>query len=355
MKLPTPKKLPSGNWRVQIQVGNKRVSFTAPTERECLAKAAAAKADLTALYGPTDNLTVGKAIDRYIQSKDAILSPSTILGYKRIRQNSFADIINVPLSRLTQEMVQKSINAMAKVKSPKTVRNAHGLLSAILAEYKPNMILRTTLPQKERPDIHIPNDDEITAILKASRGKTIELPILLAVWLGLRASEICGLTWDCIEGDYIHIKQAIVIGEGGPTLKKTKTVSGDRKIKAPKYILDLINSRPRTNDYIVHMSGSAMCKCFTRLCKKEGIPHYRFHDLRHTSASVALFLGVPDKYSMRRMGHATDNMLKNVYQHTLQQKEDEYAQRMDEYFTARLSLAQNTKEQNAHENAHAVD
>ena len=65
--------------------------------------------------------------------------------------------------------------------------------------------------------------------------------------------------------------------------------------------------------------------------RKSGVPHFRFHDLRHVNASTMLAVGVPDKYSMKRMGHATNNMLKTTYQHTIKEKEAEYDQKTENY------------------------
>ena len=64
--------------------------------------------------------------------------------------------------------------------------------------------------------------------------------------------------------------------------------------------------------------------------------HYRFHDLRHINASVMLALGVPNKYAQERMGHATDNMLKTVYQHTMSAEQAAVAQKVDDYFFSKL-------------------
>ena len=332
MKLPKAKKLPSGRWLIQVMADKKRVSFTAATEKECVAKAAEYKAGLRKSVDPLA-ITVGTAIDRYIELRTPVISPATVAGYKRIRKNALQDIMDVNLRSLTQEKVQRSVNTMAKDHSPKSIRNAHGLLSAALQEFYPDFILRTALPQKKPAEIHIPDENDIAIILKNCIGTRMELPILLALWLGLRASEIRGLTWESVDGDYLHIKQAIVSDENGkPALKTTKTAAGDRYIKAPRRILDLIQRQPKTDEYIVHMSGQAMYKSFSRLCEKWRLPHYRFHDLRHASASVALILGIPDKYSMRRMGHATDNMLKTTYQHTMRSREDQYADLMDGYF-----------------------
>lgn len=336
MKVPKAVKLPSGQWRVQVMVERKRVSVTAPTEKEAVAKAAAIKAGMAQAAKRPEALTVGEAIDRYIESKNTVLSPATVAGYKRIRQNALQGIMDMKLTALTQEKIQREVNAMAKDKSPKSVRNAHGLLSATLAEYLPGMVLRTTLPQKRRYEAAIPSDEDIEKILEVSNGTKMELPILLAVWLGLRASEIRGITWDCVSGDILHVKQAVVQGEDGPKLKGTKTYSGDRKIRLPEYIRSLIEVQPHNSDYVVCLSGQAMYKRFSRLCEKVGLPHYRFHDLRHANASIMLALNVPDKYAMERMGHATNNMLKTVYQHTMKSKQDEVADLVDSYFASKL-------------------
>lgn len=333
---PTPIELPSGAWRCQIMVKGQRIDVIDDDPAVAHAKALAMKSGVIERDKTGSSMTLGTAIDRYIESKDAVLSPSTIAGYKYIRHNALQELMGRSLTTLTQEEIQRAVNRMSKEKSPKSVANAHGLLSATLSVYRPNMILRTTLPQKQKHEATIPSDEDITNILEASKGTSIELPILLALWLGLRASEIRGITWDAINGDTLHIKQAIVQGENGAEVKGTKTYSGNRKLKLPVYILDLINAQPKKDDYVVHLSGQAMYKQFSRLCEKHGIPHYRFHDLRHANASVMLALGVPDKYAMERMGHATNNMLKTVYQHTMTSKQNEVAEMVDQYFKQKL-------------------
>lgn len=335
-KLPTPQKLPSGMYRCQVMVDGKRVSVVEADPDTAQAKAVALKSGLLQASKRPEALTVGEAIDRYIESKDAVLSPATVFGYRRIRENALPELMHVKLRDLTQERVQRAINTMSKTRSPKTVRNAHGLLSAVLSVYRPDMVLRTTLPQKDVKEVAIPTEEEIALILQGCKGNKAELPIMLAIWLGLRASEIRGLTWSCIKDGRIHINKAIVEGEHGAVLKQPKTVSGDRWIKAPDAILEIINQQPKIDEYIVHMDAKAMYDHFTRLCNKLGIKRYRFHDLRHTSASIAMMLGVPNKYNQQRMGHRTDNMLKNVYTHTIKSREDQYADLLDSYFYQKL-------------------
>lgn len=335
---PKPVLLPSGSWRCQIMVKGKRIDVIEDDPALAHAKALAIKEGLVKEDKPTSSMTVGEAIDKYIESKDAVLSPSTVIGYKRLRRNVLQELMSEKLSDLTQERVQRAVNAMAKDKTPKYVRNAHGLLTAALAEYAPEFALRTTLPQKRKAEIEIPSEEEIKKIIDTATGTEMELPILLAVWLGLRMSEIRGLTWDCVSDGILHVKKAIVDGENGPAEKGTKTYSGDRKIPLPDYLKCLVENQERKDDYIIHLSGQAIYKRFSRLCEKAGVKHYRFHDLRHVQASIMLALGVPDKYAMERMGHATNNMLKTVYQHTIKEKQIEVANAVDNYFTRNLHM-----------------
>lgn len=334
---PRPRELPSGAWRCETMVKGERISIVDEDPAVAHAKVLAIKAGLMEAAKNPRRITVGAAVDRYIESKDAILSPSTIAGYKKIKRNDMTTIEKLNMADITQERVQRWVNTLARSKSSKSVRNAHGLLSAVLAEYRPEFTLRTTMPQRDAKRITIPDEEQIAAIIQGCKGRPEELPILLALWLGLRASEIRGLTWDDVQDGRLHVKQAIVEGENGPALKKTKTVSGDRWIKLPQRIEALIEEQPKTGDFIVTMSGQAMYKRFTRLCERLGLPHFRFHDLRHTAASVSVMLGVPTKYSQQRMGHQTDNMLKTVYEHTMRSKEDEFADRIDEYFEAKFT------------------
>ena len=333
---PRPVELPSGSWRCQLMVKGQRIDVVDDDPTVAHAKALAIKAGILEKDVPVSSMTVGQAIDRYIESKDAVLSPSTIRGYKQMRKHSFGDIQEETIKALTQDKIQMWINRLAKEKSPKYIRNAHGLLSATLSIYKPSMAIRTTLPQKEKTEISIPTMEEIKAIAEDAKGKQFELPFLLAIWMGLRTSEIRGLTWDCYDGKTLHIKQAMVEGENGPVVKGTKTYSGKRKIPVPDYIKGLLDNQEKTDEYIVHYTRNALYNHLQRTCDRLGIPHYRFHDLRHVQASVMLMLNVPDKYAMERMGHASTNMLKNVYQHTMEEKSIEVANTVNSFFEEKL-------------------
>lgn len=336
---PTPVKLPSGAWRCQVMVQGRRISVVDDDPEVAHTKALAIKNGIVQETKAPTAMTVGEAIDQYIESKDSVLSPSTVAGYKRIRKNSLQELMPLRLPALTQETVQRAVNKMAREKSPKSVANAHGLLSAALEMYYPDFRLRTTLPQKRRYEISIPSDSDITAIIEEAEGTKNELPILLAIWLGLRMSEILGLKWEDVDGDILHIRRALV-DEGE---KGTKTYGSQRDLPIPDHIKSLLERAPRATEHIVPMTRRALYWQFQQVCKRAGVQHYRFHDLRHINASVMLALGVPNKYAQERMGHATDNMLKTVYQHTMTAQQVEVARKVDDYFSQKLHTKLHTE------------
>lgn len=346
LKNPTPVLLPSGKWRCQVTVNGERVSFVEEDPSIAHAKALATKANLIQKMSAVNAITLKEAYTRYIESKDSILAPSTIAEYKRMQKNDLVALMPMPLKMLTQENVQREINKLSKNKSPKYVRNVHGLLSSVLKEYYPELLLKTTLPQKVKYNANVPDVEEIKLLLKCCAGSSIELPIYLSIWLGLRMSEIRGLRWDAYVGSKLEIKEAIVTVDGKPVSKTTKTYSSKRTITVPECIKSLIEKQPQNSDYIVTEKGTSIYRKFVRLCEKNDLPNFRFHDLRHANASVMLALGIPDKYAMERMGHATNNMLKTVYQHTMEGHKKKYWDSIDKYFESLLF------DQSAHESAH---
>lgn len=329
-------KLPSGNYRVNLYVGKengKRIykSFTASTPKEAEYMALEYKLYKKEL-SKTINYTLSYAIDKYIEKKQPILSPSSIATYKKIKRLYFKDILNKKLSDITQEDIQKEINKQTKILSPKTVKCNHGFLSAVFKEYNSSFVLKTTLPRNKKFVPNIPDTEAIKTILITVKNTNIEIPVLLAVWLGLRMSEIRGLKWEHIKGDKIHIKQAIVDADNVATIKGTKSEAGTRTLYIPKYLKEILSKQPKTSEYVVTMKRPTIYDNYIRLLKSAGLPHYRFHDLRHANASIMLALNIPDKYAMERLGHSTNSTLKNIYQHTLNSEKTDINNKVNMYF-----------------------
>ena len=318
------KKLPSGNWRALASktINGKliRKSFTAPTKKEAEFLAAEWQVKLEE-ENSIENITLHQAYQKYIELKKSVLSPTTIMGYKSLSENSFLGIMDMPIEKITSLIVQMEVTALAKNHSAKHVRNAVGLLKAVLKVFRPNLFLEDiTLPQKVKPDLYIPDDNEIKKLLDSVKGKPIEIPILLAAFGPMRRSEICALTSDDINGNIVVVKKALVRSETGLLTKETKTYSSTRMIHYPDFVIEKIKN---IKGKIVTMHPNTITDKFSEELKKCGLPHFRFHDLRHYAVSTLHAINVPDKYIMARGGWATNHTMNNVYNHILQSKQDE--------------------------------
>ena len=356
----TAKKLPSGSWRCQVyshiekaldpktgKEKNKRIykSFTCDVPgpkgkriaEQMAAEWAAEKETTTAV---TD-ITLGEAIDRYIASRESILSPRTIMDYKRIRKNDLQGIMHIKISVITQEDIQREINQDALKHSPKTVRNNHGLISAVLGLYRPNFAIKTDLPKKVRPDLYIPSDAEVARLMNITRDTEMELPILLAAFGPMRRGEICAVSADDISGNIIHVHRNMVRTEAGSwILKSPKSYAGDRYIEFPDFVAEKWKAR---NGRLVNLNPNQITRKFNDLLKRSGMPVFRFHDLRHYSASIQHALGIPDAYIMQRGGWGNDHVLKEVYRHAMKDKAIEMSKIANAHFESLCNTEYNTK------------
>lgn len=331
----TAKQLPSGSWRVQVYDNDlkKTVSFTSKlpgragkNEAELMAR----EYQLGRKKKKEQGKTVGEAIDEYIDLKRNILSPTTIRGYEKYRKTSLDGLCHLYIKDLTQQDVQSYMNKLALTLSPKSIHNAHGLLSAVAKVYAPDLHLNTTLPKIQKKIKQIPETEEVW---RAIYGTEIELPCLLAMWCSLRMSEIRGLKKTDIVNGVITIERTVVNVDGDHIEKgSTKTVESTRQIELPDYIISLVNALPEDQEYITLIKDHALYMRFVRLLERKGIKHMSFHDLRHLNASIMLLLGIPDKYAMERGGWSTNSTLKRVYQHTFSAERRAVDKKINDYF-----------------------
>lgn len=286
-----------------------------------------------------ENITLRNAIDRYIEDRSAILSPSTVRGYRTLQANRFQDIMDIPVAKITTQAVQRAVNADARTVSPKTIKNALGLVTGVLGYYEVE-IGKLTLPEQQKQEKQIYTQEELRILLDAIRGESIEIVVLLAAWLGLRRSEILGLRWDAI--DYkkgsIRISEAVVPGADHKWVAKgTKTAASTRVLSCPRYILDVLRRTERKGDRIVTVHPETIRRHMEAVCEKVGIPYIGLHALRHQNASTMLLLNVPDKYVMERGGWSNTATPKSVYQHTMQEGRTAADAAIDRYFNALVS------------------
>ena len=331
----TPKKLPSGSWRIQVYdytdvYGKKHYkSFTAPTRNQVKFMAAEWEAGKAA--DDPDNINVFTAIGRYLGVKKGVLSPSTLRGYTGIQRNYFSGPLGQKrLKDLTNTAVQVWIGDLSSKVSPKTVRNAYGLLSATLEMFYPDFRLKVTLPAKQRPELYCPSDEDVKRLLTHVKGKELEIAILLAAFGPLRRGEICALTDKDIHGNTIEVSKSMVLSPDGIWIvKQPKTYGSYRSVEFPPFVIEKLAG---IEGRIVKATPAQITNRFCRAVIYSGLPHFRFHDLRHYSASIMHAIGVPDQYILQRGGWASDNVMKTVYRNTIDLETVRQTKKINQHF-----------------------
>ena len=335
-----PTKLPSGNWRVQVCVGHdetgKRIykSVTRKSKRDCINEASALADHYKEISLDRAMMTFTEAIDSYIELKSNILSPATIRGYRQIQRCYFQPEMNMKLAVIDDFVAQKAVNREAGLHSPKTVANAYGLMSAVVLLFTKRK-LDVQLPQKEESEVTILENDELRILIKEIQGTQAEVPILIALFLGLRRSEIMALTYDDFDQkkNILRINKAKVYDTDNNIIeKRTKTVKSKRVLPVPPYLAEKLNEQISKGESFYPCHPNTPGKILTRICKKCDLPHMRLHDLRHQNASVMLSLGVADKYAMERGGWSSNRTMKNIYQHTMNSQRILIDEKINQYF-----------------------
>lgn len=280
------------------------------------------------------DLTVSEAVLRYIESKAHVLSPSTLKAYHSLRQNHIegSQLGAVYLNDLTIKDVQIWISDLSRDHTPKSVRNMAALLHSSVDMFLPDFRWKVTLPQAVSSNLYCPSDDDVSRLLNDIKERDPEMyrAVLLAAFGPMRRSEICALTSDDIHGNMVTVSKALVYDEvGALSLKTTKTVSSNRVIEYPSFVIDALSG---IDGRIITSAPDVLSNRFKRTVKRLGGPQFRFHDLRHYAASIMHAIGVPDQYIMSRGGWATDVVMKRVYRNVIDIEQKKQTKIINKHF-----------------------
>lgn len=238
---------------------------------------------------------------------------------------------------------------VAKV-SPNTVIHRHANIhKALKYAYQTNLIdsnpaAKVQRPRKLRFETHPYNAEELDALFQAVKGTNLELGVMLAAFYGLRRSEVCGLRWDAIdfEKKTITIRHTVVqtkVDGSNVLIKKdrTKTKSSFRTLPLVKPFEDFfLNIRDRQeinrrlcgssynteNEAYIYvnelgelMKPNYLTQSFPMFLEKHGLRKIRFHDLRHSCATLLYANGVALKDIQEWLGHSDIATTSNIYTH----------------------------------------
>ncbi len=320
------------------------------------------------VYIAPDEMTVAEWFDIWLKDYNGSVKDSTRSQYSyQGRCHIKPAIGNKKLQKITAPALQRFINDCyddGNGLSPKSCRNLHGVLhklfnQAVLCGYiKHNPVSAVQLPRVEKKEMHILSGDNLKAFFAEIKGKAYENLFFCDVFTGLRESEIIGLTWDCVDFD----KGIITIdkqfkrerqSQGGNQYRFDTLKNGKTRIISPAPAVFDCLKRERaeqaknrlkygssynnehnlvfTNEVGGHLSPVTVYGCFKRRVDAIGCPEVRFHDLRHSYATISIQNGDDIKTVSESLGHATVAFTLDVYGHVTDQMKQDSADRMQKF------------------------
>lgn len=345
-----PYKTKDGRWRVEVELpktadGKRRRKYIYGDTRQECTKAQyefMQEVEKQSILSNKD-ITVSQYMKNWLEINCAQLSPTTLDAYTRyVNSYIIPHIGDLKMREIVQMHIQKLLNDFAVNHSSKSCNNLKGILNKAFNDAIINNIIKNNpcnsvkTKQMKKTDYYIYNEDEFNQLLKILNGTLDEIPVVLAALCGLRIGEIMGLTWDNVdfENKKINIIQNAVTLKGGVIIKEPKTYSSNRQIQCPNYVINLLAQHKKDSGYVFPKadsspeSGKNFGKRFQTILKQNKLPHTRFHDLRHFSATMMLKHGISDKEASAILGHSEINMTKK-YQHILSSMESRAADMFD--------------------------
>lgn len=336
MKTPKARQLPSGSWFCRVRVDGKDIPITRPTEKEAVAEAMAIKAGIKEARLHPKKRTLSQAIDDYIESRQNILSPSTVRGYRAIQKGRFQSMMHKDVHLISQTQWQRAIDAESRLISAKTLANAWGFLSSVIFEVTGQRPI-VRLPQVIPAERQWLTPAQIPIFVEAVKGRSIEIPALLAL-SSLRRSELLNLRWKDVdlEKGFLRVNGAAVYDENGKLVRKreTKNRTSRRIVPIIPPLRAALEKIKYPGEYVVTMKPTGIFSHINRVCVANGLPEVGFHGLRHSFASLAYHLQMPEKVAMEIGGWANDQTMHRIYTHLAQEDLTKHAQSFTNFFKA---------------------
>ncbi len=339
-----------GRYTVQTETGPKRKTLYHKDYDECRKALTKAMADADrGLVYDDQGLTLSKYMKRWLEDsvRDNV-KPKTYESYEQLTRIHISPAIGtVKLKNLKPAHLQGLYRAKLDAGlSPRTVQYIHTTLHralkiAVRWELVPRNVADAVQPPKvHRKEMRCLNRDEAKHLLATARGERYEAVYILAVHCGLRSGEILGLAWDAVDLDAgtLQVRRTLSRVDGKPVLSTPKTSGSRRTVRLSQTVLQaLVSHRKRQHEerlragsewqdnglvftsevgtpvHATHLHD----RSWKPLLRKSNLPDMRFHDLRHTCATLLLGAGVHVKLVSELLGHASIAITLDTYSHVL--------------------------------------
>ncbi len=356
----------SGSWRAQVTLDGHRLGFTADTRKECQdwIRETLGKIDDGLTFANT-KLFAKDFLNDWLTSKKASIRPTTYTHYELlIRKHAVPHIGNIKLKDLRPQHIQRLYNLLpAKGVGIPTIEKLHTALhSAFSYAAKTGIITRNpanaTIPPSAPPkEMQILTENQVSQMFITAKGHRWEALYYLAVTSGMRQMELLGLKWTDLDWmrRTIKIERQLVRpnAENRVEFTSPKTKFGRRTIDLGSNSMEMLRKHydrqlgehkkagEKWKEYGLIFTNSFggpihyrnLLRNYKALLRDAGLPKIRFHDLRHTAASLMLNHNVPVIVVSRRLGHARPSITLDIYGHLIPSMQTAAAQLIDELVT----------------------
>lgn len=313
-------------------------------------------------YVEPSNETLAEFIESWLEHKKTTVSDSTYDFYESYTNNHIVPALgNVKLKDIKPITIQNFYNSLVKnsglslhsvahvQRITKIILN-HAVRLKVIRENPASDIDIVKVPKKEQK---VWTKEQVDKFIEAARGHIHFIAFYLAVFTGMRQGEILGLKWDCVdfENRTIYVRRALKRSNGGE-LKDLKNTSSYRSIAMNDLLYEELKKHKRKQNEIKLRMGQAyndqgfvvatkvgtfvlhsnLSRAFRLICEKIDVPKIRFHDLRHTHASLLLSLKQHPKVVQERLGHSSIEMTMDIYSHMMPNMQKEAVKELDKLF-----------------------
>ncbi len=351
---------------------NKRKDYYGKTKQEVKDKLKKAKAQLEqGTLVTAQQQSVASYLDSWLAIKQASVRASTVVSYRGIIHNHIVPHIGyMKLQKLAGDHIQELYaTLLEKGLSPTTVGTVHTLLSSACKDavkwkrIAVNPCASVTPPRQTHKEMKFLTVEQAQQLLEAAQGHKLEAMIVLAVLTGMRRGELCALHWEDLDFSKgtvrIHRSLSYKNADGNGCVYREelpKTAAGMRTIPLPDVALEALKAhRARQREQRLQ-AGSAwknldlvFCtgigsyynqsnhhKVFRKMLETAGLPVIRFHDLRHSAATILLSMGVNPKVIQERLGHANITITLGRYAHVTESMQHEANKTLNQAFKRSL-------------------
>ena len=362
----TVRKRRDGRYEVRIWVesGGRRVrrSVYGRTRQEALRRAAElrrlAEQGIVVI---DERTTVAEYLEQWLAAVATRVRPLTFRSYEQVVRNHLVPLLgSVPLVKLQPQHVQQAVQTrLAEGASPRSADYVRVVLRVALNDaVRWGLVARNAaaLADPLRPEprsLRVWDEGEVHRFLAVAAQHRLGALFTLALGLGLRLGELLGLRWEAVDLDagVLRVTHQLQWIGGQPTLLPPKSAASQRTLVLPERVREELR-RHRARQHAERLAAGPdwgdpgwglvfttqrgtplaprnVVRLFHSLTRKAGVPPIRFHDLRHTCATLLLARGAQPRVVQELLGHSSISMTLGTYASVLPRQLDEVARLAD--------------------------